>query len=437
MNRDKLIKSNISIGLLYKVLSLTTIYISIPFLMEFLGTTNYGIWITLYSSVSILFFLDGGLSNGLRTKLAEAIGKDDHELGQKYITASYVTITAIAIAFLSIGLLLVYTFSLRDFFEIQELIEEAQLKKVFVILLGTIVLNFILSQYKSLFFAIQKSKIVEFSVFIYQILVLISVIIGMQYLNNSLIYVALVYGFASLLIGMYFTFYFFKTSPFKIVFQFLEFSKVKELLSLGSRFFIIQICMIIVFTSDNILTMKLLGPDSVAAYDTHYKMYHLFITFSVIFLDPFWTMFSDAYQKNEILWIKKTFKKLNIFFLLLAIVIIIFTLFSKTLFTIWVGERVEYSFLLASLFALCVLIRIFGMIYMYFLNGIGKISIQMWLYGFGAIINIPLSIFFVKSFQMNSEGIILGTICSILGLSTILPFQVFKIIRNRTVILKD
>lgn len=434
MNRDKLIKSNISIGLLYKVLSLSTIYITIPFLMEFLGTSNYGIWVTLYSIVSILFFLDGGVSNGLRTKLAEAIGKDDNELGQKYITAGYVTITTIAISFLLIGLFLVYGVSLTEFFEIEKSIQEFQLKNVFLILLVSIVLNFILSQYKSLFFAIQRSKVVELSVFIYQLLILLFVIFGIYYLNESLIYIAIVYGLSSILIGIYFTFYFFKTSPFKISFQLLEVSKVKELLNLGSRFFIIQMCIIIIFTSDNLLTIKLLGPDFVAAYDTHYKMYHLFITFSVIFLDPFWTMFSDAYQKNDMLWVKKTLKKLNLFFLLLVIGIIIFTLCSETLFTIWVGKRVEYSFLLSSLFALCVLIRIFGMIYMYFLNGIGNISLQMWLYVFGAIINIPLSIFFVKSFQMNSEGIILGTICSILGLSTILPFQAYNIIRNRTVI---
>lgn len=401
--------------------------------MEFLGTSNYGIWVTLYSIISILFFLDGGITNGLRTKLAEAIAKGDDKLGQKYITAGYVTITTIAMAFLFIGILLIYGISLREFFEIEESIQEFQLKNVFIVLLVSIVLNFILSQYKSLFFASQKSKIVEFSVLICQLLILFSVIFGIYYLKESLLYIALVYGLSSILIGIYFTFYFFKTSPFKISFQLLEISKIKELLNLGSRFFIIQICMMIIFTSDNILTIKLLGPEAVATYDTHYKMYHLFITFSVIFLDPFWTMFSDAYQKNDMLWIKNTLKKLNLFFLFLVVGITIFTIFSGTLFSIWVGKRVEYSLLLAGLFAVCILIRIFGMIYMYFLNGIGKITLQMWLYILGAIINIPLSIFFVKTFEMNSEGIILGTIFSILALSTLLPFQVYKIIRNSTV----
>lgn len=434
MNRDKLIKSNISLGLLYKVLSLSTIYITIPFLMEFLGSSNYGIWVTLYSIISILFFLDGGVTNGLRTKLAEAVGKGDLVLGQKYITAGYVAITGIAIAFFLIGLFFVYAFSLREFFEIEHAIQEMQLKNVFLILLISIVLNFILSQYKSLFFAVQKSKIVEFSVLLYQLVILILVVLGIYYLQESLLYIAIVYGLSSLLIGVYFTIYFFTSNPFKIGFKFLEISKVKELLHLGSRFFIIQICMIIIFTSDNIMTIKLLGPEEVATYDTHYKMYHLFITFSVIFLDPYWTMFSDAYQKNDMSWIKKTLKKLNRYFIILVFGIFVFTLVSNTLFSFWVGERVTYSYLLASLFGVCVAIRIFGMIYMYFLNGIGKISLQMWLYIFGAVINIPLSVFFVKTFELHSEGIILGTICSILCLSVVLPFQALKIIKNKTVI---
>ena len=52
---------------------------------------------------------------------------------------------------------------------------------------------------------------------------------------------------------------------------------------------------------------------------------------------------------------------------------------------------------------------------MYFLNGIGKIKLQLWLYVFGAVINIPLSIYFVKYMNLGSSGVILGTIFSMLG----------------------
>ena len=77
-----------------------------------------------------------------------------------------------------------------------------------------------------------------------------------------------------------------------------------------------------------------------------------------------------------------------------------------------------------------VLVRVYGIIYMNFLNAISKVKLQLFLYVFGAVINIPLSIFFVNYCNLGSSGVILGTIISILGLSIILPIQTFKILKE-------
>lgn len=430
MNRDQLIKSNISLGLLFKLLSLSTVYITIPYLIQLLGNVNYGIWVTIFSVINILFFLDGGVSNGLRTKLAQSLSDGDIELSNKYVTAGYVTISSIALSFLIVGFLLIQNFKLNRFFEIETIIDEKQLKLVFIVVLISIVSNFILSQYKSLFFAIQKSRIVEFSVMLYQLFILLAILFGIYIAEDHLIYVAVVYGMTSFIIGLSFTFYFFKNHNLRISFEYFDRTKVKEILSLGFEFLVIQICMIVIFTSDNILTIKLLGPEEVAKYDTHYKLYHLFITFAVIMLDPYWSMFSDAYRKKDLVWIKQTLQKLNKYFVVLAFFLVLVTIGSKFLMSVWVGSKINHSFVLASFFALCTIIRIFGMIYMYFLNGIGKIRLQMWLYIFGALINIPLSVFFVKNYHLGSEGILLGTIFSILWLSILLPIQSFRLIKE-------
>ena len=54
----------------------------------------------------------------------------------------------------------------------------------------------------------------------------------------------------------------------------------------------------------------------------------------------------------------------------------------------------------------------------------------MWLYLFGAILNIPLSIYFVKYLNFGSSGVILATIISILIIAIILPIQTFKILKE-------
>ena len=84
---------------------------------------------------------------------------------------------------------------------------------------------------------------------------------------------------------------------------------------------------------------------------------------------------------------------------------------------------------LLVLMGVFIIVRAYGIIYMYFLNAIGKIKLQLWLYVFGAIINIPLSIYFVKYLNLGSSGVILGTILSIAGLTVLLPIQTFKILK--------
>ena len=67
---------------------------------------------------------------------------------------------------------------------------------------------------------------------------------------------------------------------------------------------------------------------------------------------------------------------------------------------------------------------------MNFLNGIGKVRLQLKLYVIGAFINIPLSIYFAKYLNFGSSGVILGTIVSIISMSILLPIQTFKLLKN-------
>jgi Na+-driven multidrug efflux pump len=80
--------------------------------------------------------------------------------------------------------------------------------------------------------------------------------------------------------------------------------------------------------------------------------------------------------------------------------------------------------------ALFVLLITFNMIYVNFINGVGKIKLQLVTALISMTINIPLSIYFGKYLGWGSPGVILAT-CFCMGYSVILrPIQYFKIINN-------
>jgi len=147
-------------------------------------------------------------------------------------------------------------------------------------------------------------------------------------------------------------------------------------------------------------------------------------------LDPFWALYTDAYQKKDFTWIKKTIIRLNKLFVVFVFLVLTLYFISKPLIKFWIQRELQIPNNLLVFMAIFVLIRVYGIIYMNFLNAIGKVTLQMYLYILGAIINIPLSIYFVEYFHLGSSGVILGTIFSILGLSIILPIQTFKILKE-------
>lgn len=431
MHRKEIAVKNISFSLLLKICNMGIVYLTIPFLLAFLGDNNYGVWVTIFSVINILFFIDGGVINGLKTKLTEAISIENNIKAKELISLGYGIIGTIAFVFFVSGLIAIQLVNFSEVLNVTS-ISEMVLKEVFLICLVFIVTNFILSIYKSLFYAIQKVAFVEFSIFLYQVLVFSFVIYLYKYSTSSLVSIAYIYGISSFTVGLFFTIIFFtKRTQLLPSFRLMKFRKLGQLFKLSMGFFVIQLSMIIIFTSDNLLLSNFLGPVYVAKYHIVFKLFQVIITLAALAMEPFWPLFSDAYKKKDFEWIKSIFKKYNTFFFLFVLFVILFSVVINSIIGIWVGNIYKADNLLIILFCVFVVIRVFPILYMNFLNGTGNIKRQIYLYIFGAIINIPLSILFVTYFKLGISGVILGTIISILGLSLFLPVQTIQILKNK------
>lgn len=430
MNRSKIIVKNVSLGVFFKAINLIAVFTTIPLLLNYLDTEQYGVWVTIFSIVNIVFFVDAGIGNGLKTKLSEALSLKDYNLAKTYISTAYLFISGIALAVLLIGSVLLFTIDWQDLFNTT--IKNEELIVVLGLILGMIVISFVLNIFKSFYYSAQQSSKVEFALLIYQLLVLSSIFILLQYFTRNLLYVALVYGISNISIGVLFTFIFFrKNKNIQPSIKYFKKEKVNDLMGLSLAFFCIQLCMIVIFTTDNLIITNLIGPEEVTNYDIVYKLFQVVITISVIAQDPFWALYTDAYQKKDYKWIKQTLNRFNKLFFLFIILTIILFFASNSIIKFWLQRDLNIPRNLLLFMAIFVLVRVYGIIFMNFLNSIGKVKLQMWLYILGAIINIPISIIFVTKFNLGSSGVILGTIFSIASLSIILPIQSYKVLKKK------
>ncbi len=426
--KNSILKKNISFIFFYKLISIIFIYLSVPILIKALGVDNYGIWITVYSIFGWIYLLDLGINNGLKNKLTVAFLKKDNEANE-YITTSYLSLIFIAVIFFLVLSILIYVVDISSLLNIQ--LEEWYVKILFFLTLLSFVVIFILSIYKQFFYALQKSSVVELSMMFYNGLVFILLYLFLHNFKSSLISTTIIYGVANIFICIVFTYIFFKSKKeFLFSFKNFKFQKVKELSKVSADFFIIQICVLIILATDNILVMTLLGPTEVTSYNNVFKLFQLFLIVSTIIHAPLWSLYTDAYHNNDIEWIKKTINMLNYLLIPLILLVVITIYLGPKILALWIQEDIFYDQKLLVFMGLFVVIRIYGEIYVTFLNGIGKIRLQLFISIFAAIINIPLSIIFVKFFDLGNSGIILATVISMSLYAVAMPIQTNSILKT-------
>jgi len=103
--------------------------------------------------------------------------------------------------------------------------------------------------------------------------------------------------------------------------------------------------------------------------------------------------------------------------------------FSNFIYRMWVGKEIKVPLTVSAVMAAYVIINGWCGIFSQFLNGVGKIKLQLYSGILGALINIPLAIFLGK--HLGIYGVVMST--AILGIISAVwsPIQYMKIINNK------
>lgn len=428
--RLRILIKQFSSSFILKILAMGLSYISIPLFLKYLGDRDYGIWMTIFSIVSWINTFDLGIGNGLKNKLTENYAKKNFQEMKEYIITGYISLSFLALIFWIIGCLGIYFFNFSQGLNI-DYYSENYLKLLFFITYSLTLINFIVKIYNVLYLSVHNSYISNLCTLLFQTLFILILIILNRMNKISLLSIVFFYPGFTLILGVIFTFLFFK--KYKNIRPKLENfrkEKIKVINGLGLYFFLIQISMLVIMTTDNMIIMKYLGAEEVATYNIISRLFQAILIIEVLVSAPMWPLFIDAYVKNDKKWIIKIYKKLNLLFLLAIVGTGVLIVITPLVLKIWIGRELIIPKYLTLLWGVFIINRIWGDIYCIFTNATNKIKIQMYLYMIGAFINIPLSIFLIKKFALGSSGVILATNISLLPISIIIPIQVYKIIKN-------
>jgi O-antigen/teichoic acid export membrane protein len=425
--RTRAILKQIGLSSIYKVFSILITFFLVPFSISYLGTEGYGLWLTIFSFIGWFSFFDFGIGNGLRNKLAIALSKNDLELAKTYVSTAYFSMIAIVLFLILLFLIPFYMIPWDIVFNYSG---NESLTKLIAIVYVIFSINLVLKMITTIYYADQKSAMPGLLNLLGQIVIVISIYIAMKSSNNSLIlYGSIVIG-SQMLIFILASIYAFLGKYSYISPNINSFDKehVKDLLSLGGKFFFIQIAATIVFSTDNFVINYYLGAEQVTIYDIVFKYFMFAVMVMAVILEPYWSAFTNASSLNDDIWIKNSIKNLLKISILVSLAVVGMILISNHIYELWIGDSIKIPFLLTVLVGLNTIIQVFMQPIIMYINGTGKIKIQM-INGFiAALINIPLSIFLVLYFELGIAGVILGTILVRIPGMILYPLQVYKLV---------
>jgi O-antigen/teichoic acid export membrane protein len=152
-----------------------------------------------------------------------------------------------------------------------------------------------------------------------------------------------------------------------------------ELGNLGLKFFWLQIAAILQFMTANILISRFFNPEMVTPYQIAYRYMSLVIVVFTVICMPFWNATTDAYERNDMEWIRQANKKMNWMTPGIALLLILMVIVSPWVYQIWIREACHVPLNMTAMMALYIFLIVASMRYSFFLNGIGVLQLQLYM----------------------------------------------------------
>ncbi len=436
--QDRTVKANknILLSFVIKGLSIIVGFLMVVVVLNFLDETKYGIWLTLTSFLTWFSFFEIGLGNGLKNKLAKSLAIKDYESGRIYVSTTYAILTIIivvvSLVFFIVNFFLDWTVILNTERELYK-----ELSIVSYIVFGFFFMQFVLTLISTVLAADQRPAIASIFGPIGNVLSVLIIYILTKTTDGSLIYLAWVLSLIPTLILVIASFYFYRNQYIKIApsIHYIKFEYTKELFNLGFKFFLIQVSMIVLFHSSNVIIAQFFGPAEVTPFNIAFKYFSVVLMVFSIIMNPFWVAFTDAWTLEDINWIKKTINYLLLVWVGFVILSIFLYFFSDWFFDLWLGkEKMEHIIISNKLklaFIFYFLLLSFGGIFNMFINGVEKITIQMYSLLIGALIFVPLSYFFIKVLNWGIESVVIASIFANFYSPFVSPIQYYLLINKK------
>jgi O-antigen/teichoic acid export membrane protein len=375
--------------------------------------------------------LDFGIGNGLRNKLCETLARGENVASKEYLSSAYVSLL---LALIGLTILFLFTNMFLNWSSLLNAPQEmrAELTCVAAVFFGSLGIRLGLGLVNALLLADQQPALVSMFDSLGMVITLVSVHILSSHGEKSLIWFGLTSSYGPVLILLLASVILFSTKYRHIAprWRDFRFHLAMDMTSLGFKFFALQIAAVVIFATTSVIIAHMFGPEEVSRYAIAQRYYGIPLTVFAILLTPYWSAYTQAYVLGEIKWIRSSINQLKRYLALLAVALVMMTIFADKVYSMWLDSNALLPGALSGVFIAYVLISSWCTIHVNLINGTGRIGLQMIVGLTNAILFVPLAIL-IRAIFLNDSACVLIAVCVLLLPSCILwPIQVKKILNG-------
>ena len=391
-HRSSLLQKNILASFLIKGWSAVIVLLLVPVTLHCLGDYKNGIWLTISSMLLWIDNMDIGLGNGLRNKIAEYMAHHEVHRARQLVSSTFALLSCIIIPVILVLAVLILSCDTYQIFNASPSII-SDLDTVLIVTVLLVCTTFVFKLIGNFYMGMQLPAVSNLLIAIGQTLALIGTYIVYWSGSHSLMYIAIVNTAAPLfvyLVAFPYTFLY-KYPQLRPSFRLIDFKEAKAVINTGIQFFIMQISSVILFMTSNILISNLFTPSMVTPYQITYRYFSILLVAFTVICMPFWNATTDAYERGDIEWIRDATRKLRLMIIGIIACMTLMVVLSPWVYSIWIGDSITIDIRMSIVMASYIFILIYSMRYSYFINGIGKLRLQLIFTTSAAILYIPLA----------------------------------------------
>lgn len=353
--------------------------VSVPLTIGYLGAERYGIWMTVTTVIALLGFSDLGLGNGLLNAISASHGRDDRYSARRAVSSAFFMLTGVALLLASAFAICYPSIPWDRVFNVSHEVGREEAGPAMAVFFGCFLVGLPLSVVNRIQTGYQQGFVSAAWQAVGSLLTL-SLLLAAIWMRGSLpVLVLALAGAPVLATAINAGALFGRAMPWLLpTWSMADWQSAIQLSRAGFMFLILQICISLFSSVDNLIVAQVLGPAAVADLAVPSRLFAVAGGLAMFALLPLWPAYGEALARGDTAWAKRTVIRSTIFATTVTLLVATpLVLFGKPIVRAWVGQEVHPSFSLLLALGCWTVLAAMGTSMSMFLNAANVIALQV------------------------------------------------------------